>query len=221
MKQRIVILGDSLGMARSEIKFEETYPYILQTSLPDCEIYAKHRRANDSDLQSEFLNIQDDIDYMKADILVIHLGIVDCAPRLFSRAEQKRLQYLKIISKYIIAFMSKRRFFFTKLFPKVYVDRGSYEKNIRTLILSGKKNAKRVIVVNIADTSVENKKKSYGFEENIKQYNEVLSKLVEENEVELLEMFKITDESMLLEDGIHLSVKGNHLLAEKIKELCV
>ncbi len=221
MKQRIVILGDSLGMARPEIKLEETYPYILQRSLSDFELYAKHRRANDSAMQSLPQTILDDITIFKPDILIIHLGIVDCAPRLFSRFEQRALWSLKIINKYIIAFMSKRRVFFTKRFPKVYVDRESYRKHMRTLILSGKKSAKRVIVVNIADTSEENKKRSYGFEENIKQYNEVLSSLVEEHEVELLDMYEIFEESMLMDDGIHLNAKGNTVLAKKIEELCL
>ncbi|MGW8169127.1 MAG: SGNH/GDSL hydrolase family protein [Sulfurovaceae bacterium] len=220
MKQRIVILGDSLGMPRPEIKFEETYPYIFQENIPRSEVYAKHRRANDSAIQSEFLNIQDDIEYMQADILVMHLGIVDCAPRLFSKREQNALRYFKKINKYIIAFMSNRRYFFTKLFPKVYVDIKSYEKNMRRLILSGKKSAKRVIVVNISDTSAENKKRSYHFENNIKDYNEVLFKLAKENSVELLNIYEISDESILLDDGIHLNIRGNQLLAHKLLELC-
>lgn len=220
MKQRIVILGDSLGMPRPEVKLEETYPYILQENVSELLVYAKHRRANDTELQSNDLMIQDDIQYVNPDILIIHLGIVDCAPRLFSKREQNALRYFKKINKYIIAFMSNRRYFFTKLFPKVYVDIKSYEKNMRRLILSGKQSAKRVIVINIADTSAENKKRSYHFEGNIKDYNGILSNLVKENGIELLNMYEISDESLLLEDGIHLNVDGNKALACRLVELC-
>ncbi|CAA6826953.1 MAG: Lipolytic protein G-D-S-L family [uncultured Sulfurovum sp.] len=220
MKKRIVILGDSLGMPRPEVRLEETYPYILQTKLTESEVFAKHRRANDSAFQSEFLNIQDDIEYMKADILVIHLGVVDCAPRLFSRAEQKGLRYLKKVNKYIISFMSKRRVFFTKIFPKVYVKLDDFEQNMDKLLLSAKRSAKRVIIVNIADTSQVNKRRSYDFEKNIVQYNEVLSQLKLKHDVELLDVYNILDESMLLDDGIHINVTGSKVVAEKLEELC-
>ena len=221
MKKRIVILGDSLGMPRPDIKLEETYPYLLQQKLSQAYVYAKHKRANDSAVQSQHLNLQDDLQYMDADILVIHLGIVDCAPRLFSRRQQHSLQYLKFINRFIIAFMSKRRMFFTKHFPKVYVNIDDFEENMQKLILAGKKYAKRVLVVNIADTTESNKQRSYGFENNIREYNRVLSCLSEKHGVELIDFFSLTTEAMLLDDGIHLSVEGNSVLAEILGEKCL
>lgn len=218
--QRIVILGDSLGMPRPGVQLEQTYPYLLQQSLAGFEIYAKHRRANDSKLQASLLGIQDDIEYMSADIVVIHLGIVDCAPRLFSRAQQNLLHKLKFINRYIIAFMSKHRHFFTKIFPKVYVKISQYEQNMLLLIKAGKKSAQRVIVVNIANTSAENNHKSYGFERNIKAYNTVLNRLVASAGIELLDINKLSDKTMLHNDGIHFNIAGNALLAKQLKQHC-
>lgn len=218
--KRIVILGDSLGMPRSGVQLEQTYPYLLQQSLVEFEIYAKHRRANDSAIQSLPQTVLDDITYFCPDILVLHLGIVDCAPRLFSRFEQRALWNLKIINKMIIGFMSKRRRFFTKVFPKVYVKISQYEQNMQALIEAGKKSAQRVIVVNIASTSVENNHKSYGFERNIKAYNAVLNRLVVSCGVELIDLNKVADKTMLDNDGIHFNIAGNALLAEQLEQYC-
>lgn len=209
---RIVVLGDSLAMPRYEVPLEKTYPYLLSKELKDSEVIVRNKRANTSKNQVREQNILDDIVFLKPNIVIIHLGIVDCAPRLFNQKEQWILSKLKWINKYIIKFFSKNRYFFTKVNQKVYVSKKDFYKYTSKLIQELKKNdVEKILILNICDTNLENKKKSYGFQQNIQEYNEVLNSLSEEKNVYLLDINSMIQKNMLLEDGIHISTEGHNI----------
>ena len=90
-KQRIVIVSDSLSMPRPSeqpisLLYEETYPYLLKKQLNnEYEIINRGRRSNTVIDQCNDQNIFDDILYFYPKFVVVHLGICDCAPRLFSK----------------------------------------------------------------------------------------------------------------------------------------
>ena len=130
-KPRIVLIADSLSLPRAYNKFsvvkkknidpegdyieyEETYPYLLRKSLSGFEIIFRNSRANTTkDVYAEVIN--NEIYVFKPDILILHIGIVDCFPRLFTLKEKRLLQFLsnKMRTK-IIQYFSKRRYKITK-----------------------------------------------------------------------------------------------------------
>ena len=85
MLNRIIILGNSLSIPRpdDQVDYVNTYPYILVKS--GYEVINRSRRINDIEIQSTEQNMLDDVDYLRPDYVVIHLGIVECAPRIFSK----------------------------------------------------------------------------------------------------------------------------------------
>ncbi len=215
--KKIVILGDSLGLPREELKFEETYPYLLQSKLfNDFQVISKHKRANDSKMQS--FSLYDDVELYKPDIVIVHLGIVDCAPRLFYRKEKILFSYINKIVP-IIKIMSKHRFFLTKYLPKVYVNQSEYEKNILKIIHFLEERDIKIILVGITSTNLKNSEKSFSYDENIKRYNSILEKIVEDKKkIDFIDMYQY-GEDILLEDGHHLNANGSELLATEIAKI--
>jgi len=218
-KTRIVILGDSLGLPRPKLKYEMTYPVILQNLIEkEFEVISRHRGLNDSEMQT--ISKWADIKCFEPNILVIHLGIVDYAPRLFSRSQELFLRrHPSFLTEKIISFKSRNRLFFTKYFPKVYVKPKKYEENIVNLIeYALEQNIKKIILINIVKVSEQNKLKSYNFENNITTYNDTLSQVSKDYNIPLIDMYNV-EEKILLNDGIHLNKHGNEILASKLNDI--
>lgn len=220
IRPRIVIIGDSLALPRPEegVRYDDTYPHLLGTWLEGFEVIARNRRANDSSLQARADNLSEDITCLEPDILIIHLGIVDCAPRLFSKTEQRIINVLPpVLRKPIIDFASRHRYLITRLFRKVYVDRAAFRANIERLVDAAADAGAVPIVVSIADTNESNKQRSYNLENNIRDYNEVLSEIAKRHGIGLVDVNAPDSADRLLPDGIHLTVNGNCLLAQSLR----
>ena len=202
---KIVILGDSLSLPRIDegIEYEDTYPYSLQEA---GHIINRSKRANNTTLQAKYVNMYNDVYSFKPDIVILHLGIVDCAPRLFYPLEAKIVNQInKVIP--IVKLLSKYRYQLTKIFPKVYVNIHKFDKNISKILTSLEERNINVIIVGIADSTIEHKKRSYKFEENIKAYNKILENSFTYTCVKAyVDMFSY-GEKILIDDGIHLNKK--------------
>lgn len=220
MKYRLVIIGDSLAMPRPEVPYELTYPYLLKGKLgPRWEVINRARRANRIDVQMEEQNLCDDIFWLEPDIVVVHLGIVDCAPRLFSVRQRHLLERIPAVVRYrIIGVASRHRAFLTKHFPKQYVPLGAFEQLYEALIARLRNLNMYTITCNIADTSEKNKSRSFGFAQNIRMYNRVIEDASWRHGAKLIDCYRLSREieGFLLEDGIHLSPRGAMAVAEEI-----
>lgn len=219
-KKRLVLVGDSLGMPRPEedLHYDQTYPYLLRSKLKDWEIIQRNKRANDTTIQTRKDSLKDDILYLSPNIVTIQLGIVDCAPRLFGRYTGIMIDFLpNLIKKVIIKSASKNRKKITKRFPKTYVPKEKYRKNIEKIVEIIQKMGAKPILIEICDTTEEKKKRSHNFEKNIKDYNTILKEIATEKDIHLIELFN-KGEAIILSDGIHLNKKGNEFLTNKILE---
>jgi lysophospholipase L1-like esterase len=214
---RVVLLGDSLGMptGKDEITYEDTYPYILMKRLKEYEVISKHKRTNDTSKQLAHQAIFDDIEMINPDYMAIHLGIVDCAPRLFSRFQNAVIGMLpNVISKYIIKITSNYRYLLTKIFPKVYVSKDQYKMNLEKFIELSRELNIIPIFIEILQTSKLNKEKSFSFEKNINDYNNILYEIIDRNNIHLIKYDN--SKNYLLNDGIHITKEANIYIATKI-----
>jgi lysophospholipase L1-like esterase len=236
----VTIVSDSLGMVRpnegrteDDIYYRDLYSYKLQESLGGnyCVVHHGIRGLTTNDLNSEQY-IHDYIQNSESEYAVLHIGICDCAPRLIRNSERLALKVfdklgLRFLSKYYIKFKSKNRLFFTKKFPYQYVNPERYYNNLRSLIRKSINiGVKKVIVINIINTSDDNNNRNYNFRKNIRLYNEIINKVVNENpeKVCLIDLYNESVQSLheyILEDGIHITTKAHDLIAQKIyKEIC-
>jgi lysophospholipase L1-like esterase len=93
-----------------------------------------------------------------------------------------------------------------------------FRKNLENLdiIIRKLKGVERVFFINISDTNVINKRRSYGFEESIIQYNKIFKETFSDNSFyEIIDYYEFVDiEKDLLSDGIHLSIDGHKHITE-------
>lgn len=199
MTKIVAIVGDSLSLPREGTAYRETYPFLLSEMLGDgYEVVNLSRPRNDTGKISPRSVLTYQPDYT-----VIHLGIVDSAPRLFGKTADFILSHVmpeKLALKWI-RFKSRHRLWFTRIFPKTYVSLKEFARNI----FNFERTFPRPIFVGIMDTSPENKKRSYGFFKNIYSYNSVLSMVG-----------CIGMPAFYGMDGIHLNKQGHRFLAMEL-----
>lgn len=223
---RIVIIGDSLAMAREteKILLEDTYGYLLKIFLETkshTDVFIMARRSNDTSIQSADDHLLYDIKQFLPDIVIIQIGIVDCAPRIFGKIERNIIAHLPAsFSAKVINFCSKRRLFLTKYFPKVYVNIKDFETNMRKILDAIKEIKAIPMIVNIAKPGPEILSRSYNSLQNVTDYNEVHHRLCAEYNAEYVDAFNITenDKHCLLNDGMHFSKYGHKKLADILFE---
>ena len=112
---------------------------------------------------------------------------------------------------------SKNRRFFTKYFPKQYVTINNYEKYYDYLLKVITDLRSKPILINIAKTSINNENRSYGFDQHIRFYNEVITKLANKYTCPLIDLYSYSIKNdILLSDGIHYNKYGSKIVAQKI-----
>ena len=211
------ILYDDLYHAKLEKEVFDKY-YVVSNCF----------RGLTTDIVNSEQFIYDYISSSKSDYFIFHLGICDCTPRLFSVNQKRFLKLLDLINlnfikNLIIKFFSNNRFFFTKLFPKTYVDLNKFFSNFSDIIIKiNKANPKsQIIIINIIDTNENNSKRTYNFLNNIRAYNKKIEKIkFKYSNVQILDinLYSKNDLSkFLLEDGIHLTKYGHNFIFEKLK----
>lgn len=214
--RRVVILGDSLVMPRIEdgITYEATYPFLLQQE--GYDVIDRSKRANDTFKQSEPLNLSDDIGNYNADIYVIHLGIVDCAPRIFTKMESKILGTLpSFLRNPIINFASKHRRQITKYRNITYVNINDFKKNIEKIIryIGDEKN---IVLIKILNTNQDNIYRSYNIQFNISQFNHILDDVAAGNKCRIIDPNSLSCPEKLLNDGIHITPQMHRCIVNEI-----
>ena len=88
-QDNIVILSDSLSLPRVDsdetILLRESYPYLLEKKIGnDMKIINRGIRFATTDLLQNFQYLFDNLLIYSPKTVIIQMGIVDCAPRLFS-----------------------------------------------------------------------------------------------------------------------------------------
>ncbi|AEG18373.1 SGNH/GDSL hydrolase family protein [Methanobacterium paludis] len=224
----VTVVGDSLSMVRPSegIVYQDTYSFKLQKLL-GSEFHVVQRSKRMNDFLSQSYQLEDDVLNNGSNVVVFHIGIVDCAPRLFGKKRHfilnLFLQYpvIKNLAYLLIKFKSRYRRFWTHYFPKTFVSESKFRERLEYIVNEiRKKTNSSIILINIADTTERNKFKSYDFEKNIKNYNEIIKEVVKKNYdiCNLLNFYDLTKnkEKLLLEDGIHISKKGHDILANSL-----
>ncbi len=218
---RIVIVGSSLVYNRTSQydSYEPIYGFLLKKYLRSKgthDVFIFGRAKNHTRMQSRRDRLLYDIEQFEPDIVILHLGIVDCAPRLFLEQEQIYLQSLpNFIRIKLIKFLAKHRYYITKKFKKVYVNIIDFKNYYRQILNKIKEIQAIPIIINISKTNQLIIDKSYFISENIVNYNNVLLKLARRYQCKLVDIYSIIENQPdhQLSDGIHLSKSGNKELA--------
>jgi len=211
-KTRIQVIGDSLSLHRDAegVKREDTYPFILSKK------YAVYTSSGYGKSTNDDFHIT-----YGTKFVVVHLGLVDCFPRLYSNATKELLHHFPIkVVKIITYVFSHYRFYFTRMFPKVKTQKSSFESNMTNIIKKIKDMGAIPVIIDIVRVSNEAAMRNYGANENIDKYNDILRKLSFQYDCERIRLHYMTKHhpEMLHTDGQHLSKIGHRVLSKLIDD---
>lgn len=169
---------------------------------------------------------------LPGDILIIHSGIVDCAPRPISDSLRLRVSKLpSFLKKIVIKYIHNNR---KKLILKgkvfVKTEKEKFQIKLDTFLKEGEENYKKIFVINICPTTAEIDSHSPGLSDSITLYNTLISNSINKIKSPKIELIDIHNEItqrkenilnyIVKEDGHHIRPATHKIIAEKILEKC-
>lgn len=203
---RVLLLTDSVALPRKykngEVLWEEIYVNLLRKEFQKIEfIHVGIGGGTITDLLSQ-------INYYKntnPDLVILHVGIVDCAPRAFGRIELEIIKKLHIfrVVKYFSKFLRKHR-------GITYTNLKNFEETISKFKEIFAKC--QIWAIGIIPGCVEYDLKVPGISENIKSYNKILK-----SNLKFIDLKNIPREG-IIEDFHHINAEGHRYIFSLIKE---
>lgn len=235
---RLLFIADSLGLPRPAmpsydshaVTYDQTYPHLLYLDLKKVEQRGQFQL--EMILNAERARTMPKAaDYWKGEgslflptIVVVHIGIVDCAPRVFTPMEHYLVSKIKPIGlqKKILNFVSKHRRKRILARPKVYTTLNNFETAASRIAQSCAQAGIRLGFVSIAPTNEVLAYRSPGIVENIIKYNQVLQKVAYNWDASYIDLHAAlshrSSDEYLLGDGHHLDFQGHVILAELLSD---
>ena len=225
-------MADSLAMARegeSNVAYETTYPYLLDQWLrqrfgSQAPLVSERgmRRRTIEYVLDEWYEL---VDLRKTDVVVVHVGIVDCAPRVFLRRERQFVENLRpgFLRRFILDYVHRHRRAVVNMRKKVYVPPERFNALVGQVMAKAKASELRsLVIVNIITPPAEMDERSPGFIRNVGIYNEILRTHAEANGAHLIDIDRLIKEAggveQLTVDGIHINEAGHKMLAQEIEK---
>lgn len=225
----LLIIGDSLGLPRpnraagSYKGAEHTYPWMFgyevhayqPTSI--CQRYFTTSDALDA--------LEDDASLSQQDAAIIHLGLNDCANRMFLEEERLALSLLdEALRSKIVGFAQKHRRAILRILPsRHYVSLDRFRHNLAVLCDKLKRGGcQKIILATIILPPARSWAATPGVNANFAAYNEAIMAAVAANGLLLLDLDHLVSKNideMLIEDGMHLSDAGHTLFTREAVKL--
>lgn len=234
---KLALYGDSLACPRQNIvNSHERYiasidSFLRSRSFDYIEIRDKATGgATITDLYNAY-KLDNTYFALPGDILIIHSGIVDCAPRPIKDTLRDKISKLPaFLKKPVIAHIHKNR---RKLILKgekvVRTEKKVFQNTLETFLHDAVVNYKKVFVINICPTNDDTNYRSPGFSESISEYNLVIAQTIEMVNSPRLGLIDIhqfiskqnnIDKYIVKEDGHHIYPSTHKIISELIIEAC-
>jgi len=217
--KKIMIIADSMAMPRWELAYEETWPFFLFRDFPDLCIIDKCKRGGDTERlvrgagKYDSENQWDLLELYRPDIVIIQLGIVDCAPRYFNRHS--------LVSKILFRIPHGKSIikrFFTRKESNCYVKLKDFEDNIVNYLNRAQTISTTVFIITIAPPPEQFIKKNPNIKSQIQNYNDCLYSIEKRyNNVILIQSLSIDEMEKYSIDEFHIGAEGQRIQYKKIK----
>ena len=231
---KISIMADSLALPREDVGvndlLEVTYPFLLDQSFrarfggaaPLIFERGMRRRTIEYVIDEWY----EQVELKKPEVVILHVGIVDCAPRVFLRREGSFVANIRFnwLRNRILKFTHDHRRRIVEFRRKVYVPLPRFEGLVQTVVQKAREtNVQSLVFINIIRPTDSVEERSPGFQNNVIAYNRVLQEQTKHSFVTLIDLNRIVEDGggaeKLTVDGIHLNEQGHVLLAEKLEQL--
>jgi hypothetical protein len=238
--------SDSLGLARPGIvKMSQRYIYLFQEWLKDNideDVFVIDRAKGGATIDKLFTAFGEDESYIDEakDILIIHAGICDCAPRPVPLRLRNIISRLPAFLRIrVVNYLHRNRARLIKSgFIYYNTDKEKFGQILSSWLSQAVNNFRRIYVINIAPTNEETENHSPGFQRSISVYNEIIESVVNKTDnskiilIEINQVISKSDQSLddliSKKDGHHLTslahmIYANELIRreEKLKPLHV
>ncbi len=224
-RTKIMIVTDSVSMPRTEIRYEDTWIYLLKKEFPQYDIIDRPGRGSTTTrLVTEGGGGVDLLEMYKPDIVIIQLGMADCAPRLF---DKRGLEY-RIVSRTLPAWARRRYIDRVKKHrvrdPEVTeVPPEEFRSNIVAFFRRAQSLGARVLLIPILPPMDLMIRKSPHVRKNVDRYNGIYREVVAQfPNVEIVDPFRnngCMDINELAIDEVHVNAKGLKMIFESLKPL--
>mgnify|MGYP002521493434 CR=1 FL=1 len=213
-------MGDSLGLPRKGVAYEDTWFYKLSLKFPQIHFISKFVRELTTD---RFNPIGDFSEYYMPDVVITQFGVVDCAPRVINDRLSKW--------KFILSLSSSLRIekYTWKIIKKlhhrdnpntVYVSPNDFERNIiEYFSILHRMGVQLIVVIKIGMPGLSVRKKSPCFAGNVKKYNAIYEKVAKQfGNVVMIDPLKDGDD-MNYVDGYHTNERGFQLIHDQLEQI--
>lgn len=224
--------ADSLGLPRPGIvKVAERYIFIfeqwLKKKFPDQVVHIVDRSKRGATVDVLYGIYEEDEEYFQDDkqILIIHEGICDCAPRPVSKRIRRIIGAMPgFIKKRVVHFLHlKRAWLLRHGSVHLLVEPAKYEEIWQKWLINASTKFKRIYVLNIAPTNEDIEMRSPGFQASISKYNSILKRVVanvQKDNINLVDLYLTVansaniDDLIVREDGHHITALMHSHIAE-------
>jgi lysophospholipase L1-like esterase len=226
----LLLLGDSLGLPRADQisgKYrgaETTYGWMLGYQTHSLQPTAICQRYFTTDDAVRVLTEEPALAQTKK--AVIHLGLNDCANRMFLEHERLALSLLKDgLRQQIVRFAQTYRKAILKELPgRHYVTADRFRSNLDLICaLLRQGGTKKIILTTAILPPSKFWHSTPGMNANFAKYNMEVLSAVQRNDAVLLDFDRLVTErgalKMLVDDGMHLSVDGHTLFTREVVKL--
>lgn len=210
---RVLCIGDSLGLPREDVSYEDTWFYNLKKEFPHIEFVDYFERR--LHIYKALSNFDNYYVFYPSDVVVIQVGICDCSPRYVLEES--------LVVKLLIIFFSIIHL--KHLFWKIVKLRGRRQNCVDTPIdvfyakfdsLITKfigNGVKQIILVKIGHVSESVVNKNKYINNNVEKYNRVIDRLREKYPtiIGVIDPLDQVDDSLFV-DGYHCNKKGMELV---------
>lgn len=222
-RKKIIIITDSVSMPRPGIPYEDTWIYLVKKEFPDYDIIDRTGRGSTSTrLVTEGGGGIDLLETYRPDLVILQLGMAECAPRLFN----KRSLEFRVVSTMLpdrlreryIARVKKRRVrspLITDVSPE------QFRKNITAYFERARGLSARVIVIPILPPTREYIRKSPHAPENVERYNQIYHETARIfPNVQIVDPFRNgVDINEISVDELHIGPRGSEIVFAALKPL--
>jgi lysophospholipase L1-like esterase len=222
----VLIMGDSLGLPRPDDKVgekdgvERTYSGLIYDKYPDLSVTSICQRFFTT--QNVRTMLEDDTELGRDAHFLLHVGLNDCAKRMFLENERISLSFLTVETRNrLIAFTRKyRRDIILRLPPSHYVSPEEFRDNLTVIIsLLKARNVQKIILTTIILPPARSWPGTPNINHNFAKYNLEIMEVAERHGALLLDMdrhvWQAQNRGVLLADGMHLSDAGHKLFCVK------
>lgn len=210
MKQKILIIGDSLASHRDDDDYllNERWPSLLENKSSFSLINLSKSFSTTKVLKT----LKRKIIKIKPSHVLIQLGIVDCVPRTFHKIETQILYRLpKSVRLFLIRTIKKIR---TQSFSRSYVKPNEFKNNIKHFCAD---IDCKVIFIKILPASRTLISKNKNAQSAIVNYNKIIDEISSEiSNFTFVEVNSDIVNEITLDDGYHLNKEGHQYLSKLI-----